>query len=338
MILKIIKLIQKPKNVAVFLFVLTFSIFGIYLLTSSRASTPYVSINADQGNLNCATVMSNNGTNDGKIVIFNGTCSASLLPNGVPSNNGKSWNLTFDDEFNGSSLNTTNWEPNWLAGGNVSAITKPDNSDLLNCENPHQVSVSGGYLNLAVSHTPCLAINGTNYSWSGGLVNTLEGTKPYIFKSGYIEAKMYIPPASASNNCANWPSFWSDGNYKSGINWPTFGESDVMECGNGNLDWHFHSPSGAPGGPSPYPNGFIQSGWHILGANLKPGTGSCSGTTPNSVQATYYYDGVNVGTTSACINNVGMYIIVANDTGVPGMYGGPQLETNMLVDYVRSWQ
>src|SRR5712691_5896294 len=49
-------------------------------------------------------------------------------PQGIPGD----WTLTFDDEFNGHSVDLTKWRPNWLASSDT-AITKPVNVHELSC-------------------------------------------------------------------------------------------------------------------------------------------------------------------------------------------------------------
>ena len=53
----------------------------------------------------------------------------------------------FRDDFNGTTLDLTKWQPNWL-GANNSTITPPVNGAELSCYDPSQVSVAGGYLHL----------------------------------------------------------------------------------------------------------------------------------------------------------------------------------------------
>jgi hypothetical protein len=58
----------------------------------------------------------------------------------IPVNS--TWKLTFDDEFNGTSLNASKWSTNWF--GAPGAITKPVNSAEIAAYDPADVSVSGG--------------------------------------------------------------------------------------------------------------------------------------------------------------------------------------------------
>src|SRR6185437_5650008 len=75
------------------------------------------------------------------------TATRALTLTTVATNNpswspGGSWTLVFDDEFTGTSLDTTKWQPGWFGS---SGITPPVNSGSPQ-NNSAYVSVSGGYL------------------------------------------------------------------------------------------------------------------------------------------------------------------------------------------------
>ena len=56
------------------------------------------------------------------------------------------WTLKFDDEFNGTSLNTAKWSTGWYGSG----ITRPANTTEDDCDDPAQVSEGGGALSLSL--------------------------------------------------------------------------------------------------------------------------------------------------------------------------------------------
>ena len=59
-----------------------------------------------------------------------------------------SWTLTFDDEFNGTSLDPAHWTPNWIRDGPPTDIQKPLLPGVeIAAYDPNQVSVSGGFSN-----------------------------------------------------------------------------------------------------------------------------------------------------------------------------------------------
>lgn len=132
----------------------------------------------------------------------------------------RSWQLDFDDEFNGSSLDTTKWCSSWFNGGKMNDVST----------SPSNVSVSGGTLILNQSSSSV-----------GSLVNTNPndcGTKGYTFTTDYYaEARVYFPGNGSS--ITNWPAWWTNGQ-----NWPATGEIDIAE-GLGTMTSNYHSNSGA---------------------------------------------------------------------------------------------
>ncbi|MEU4498691.1 glycoside hydrolase family 16 protein [Streptomyces sp. NPDC023998] len=235
------------------------------------------------------------------------TSTTGAAPIGIPG----TWRQVFGDEFNGTSLDGSKWNPNWL--GCPTCTTKPVNSAELAAYAPSQVSVSGGSLHLKAEKQATTASDGKTYAYRSGLV---ESNGKAQFTYGAFEARIYTPAASPGV-IANWPAFWTDGQ-----NWPEDGEMDVMEgLGGGKACYHFHSPSGGPGGCAP--GDF--TGWHTYGAEWKSGV------------VTYYYDGKQVGQITTGITSSPMYVILNN--GVSTEHGGPTVTpADMMTDYVRVWQ
>ncbi|NUK64930.1 family 16 glycosylhydrolase [Streptomyces lunaelactis] len=235
------------------------------------------------------------------------TSTTGAAPLGIPG----TWRPAFADEFNGTTLDSSKWNPNWL--GCPTCTTKPVNSAELGAYAPSQVSVSGGSLHLKAEKVQTTANDGKTYAYRSGLV---ESNGKAQFTYGAFEARIYTPAASPGV-IANWPAFWTDGQ-----NWPEDGEMDVMEgLGGGKACYHFHSPAGGPGGCAP--GDF--TGWHTYGAEWKPGS------------VTYYYDGKQVGQITTGITSSPMYLILNN--GVSTEHGGPIVTpADMMTDYVRVWQ
>ena len=106
-------------------------------------------------------------------------------PLGVSGN----WTCTFDDEFNGTSLNTHLWQPQLTATS--SYIAGPD----CYVNNPSTISESGGYLNLSMVKVPKFRCLGTYSSqYEAGMVTTRSlFTQTY----GAVEVNAKLPVSTA---------------------------------------------------------------------------------------------------------------------------------------------
>ncbi|MEM8678235.1 MAG: glycoside hydrolase family 16 protein, partial [Planctomycetota bacterium] len=127
-------------------------------------------------------------------------CCANLVTAQIPDVPG--WDLVWNDEFDGTSLNTTNW-------------TALDRRDSFNNElqyyHPNQVTVSSGNLELTAIDVP---LQGKPYQ--SGLV-----TSNNLFGPGRFEARIDLPTTQGM-----WPAFWLNANH---VPWPQGGEIDIME-------------------------------------------------------------------------------------------------------------
>ena len=112
------------------------------------------------------------------------------------------WDLVFNDEFDGTSLNTTNW-------------TALDRRNSFNNEkqyyHPNQVTVSGGNLQLTAIDVPR-----QGKAYQSGLI-----TSNNLFGPGRFEARIDLPTSQGM-----WPAFWLNANH---VPWPQGGEIDILE-------------------------------------------------------------------------------------------------------------
>lgn len=151
------------------------------------------------------------------------TSSPSATGSGTQPNGptGGHYTLTFDDEFNGSSLSS-----HWSA---VSPFSP--NGD--NSWSTSHVTVANGSLT-------------ERYSGGvSGIVSTAPGIAPspiQIRPGSVVEARVFLPAAS-NGSIADWPAVWLDGQ-----SWPTDGEIDIMEGLGGHACYHIHDSAGGPGG------------------------------------------------------------------------------------------
>lgn len=242
------------------------------------------------------------------------TTGGPVLPYRAPGNTDSLPSvLKMDDEFSGTTLDTSAWSTGWLGSG----ITPPVQSQELACMDPAQVTVSGGQLHLKAiaKQETC---GGKTRPYASGTINS-AGKRPFTY--GYFEAKVWID--EAQSKCANWSAWWLDGTH-----WPNDGEYDVMECLSGNNNSNWHGPEGGGSGHS-VGHGGVRTGWHIFAGNWQPG-----------VVATYY-DGLKIGTYSSASNitSAPMFLILGEQIGPEGQYGGPmKIPSEMTVEWVRVWQ
>jgi hypothetical protein len=171
-----------------------------------------------------------------------------------PVGDASGWQLSFDDEFNESSLDTSKWVA--LNGWSINDMTTSASN----------VSVSGGDLILTLRSSD-----------SGAEIDSSPddgaGSGGYLLPvGGFAEARIDFPGSGTTVD--NWPAWWI-----SGPDWPNAGENDVAE-GLGTLTVNYHSPLGTFNQgtvPGTWTNGF-----HTYG--IYRGAGYCD----------VYYDGVLV--------------------------------------------
>jgi hypothetical protein len=179
------------------------------------------------------------------------TPSTGVAPSamGVPG----SWHLTRSDEFAGPAVGTTKWSTGWFGSG----VTGPVNSYEQECDDPSQVAVTGGSLNLTAIATTQL-VNGTTSPGASGIVTTMG---KFTVTDGVVEAQGDL--SGTNGQIDNWRAVWADETGR----WPATGELEVMEGLGGSAADHVHSSLSGPG--CKIAGNF--TGWHTSAPDWQPG-------------------------------------------------------------------
>jgi beta-glucanase (GH16 family) len=244
------------------------------------------------------------------------TPTATQTSSGNPTPVGQSgnWKLIFDDEFNGTTLDTSVWGTcyPWLSQNrcNLSGTNE------LELYQPQGVYLDGaGHLVLRAQKQ---TVGG--YDYTSGMVTSYPGLN---FKYGYIEARIKVP---AGNGL--WPAFWM---MPSDYSWPP--EIDIVEIlGREPTKAYFTYHWGRSNNDSQYiysgPN--FSAGWHVFAVKWEAGV------------LTWYTDGIQRGKfTDSVITSKSMYILLSLAVG--GDWPGVPDSTTPFpsiyqIDYVRVWQ
>jgi beta-glucanase (GH16 family) len=229
------------------------------------------------------------------------------------------WELIWNDEFDGTTLSTQNWE----------ALDRRDShNNEKQYYHPNQVTVAGGNLQITAIDTPR-----QGKAYQSGLITSND-----LFGPGRFEARVDLPTSQGM-----WPAFWLNAN---DVSWPLGGEIDILENRGSQQNlvssaYHWQTDPGPccdqhqyvfgvyfPSGPVDF-----HAGFHTYAAEW------------DERSISYYVDGnlyfTVTETPSRPIIETPKNIIV--NLAVGGDFGGdPDGSTvwpqTMMVDYVRVWQ
>ncbi|HXB93261.1 MAG TPA: family 16 glycosylhydrolase [Puia sp.] len=224
-----------------------------------------------------------------------------------------SYHLIWSDEFNGTGVNTANWN---IDVGNPGVNSEQEFYQAANA------TVSNGNLVITARQQ---SVGGQPYTSA-----KLETAGKFSTTFGRIEARMALPMVTGT-----WPAFWMLGANINSVGWPNCGEIDIMEHVNttntilGTMHWN--------GG-----NGHVQFG---SSTTTTPGDFHVYAVEWDNTGIRWYVDNTLyvTGNITNNINNTGafhlpFYIIL--NLAMGGTLSGPtvdngSLPTSMLVDYVR---
>lgn len=152
---------------------------------------------------------------------------------GLDYSPGAGWNLVWQDEFDGTSLNTANWT---ALTSNYDPVTGNCNFGTGELEYPRaqNVTVSGGKLILTAERTSDNPVDsrctgyGARSFYSGRIHTKGKVEKTY----GKIVASIKVP-----SGYGMWPAFWTLGANISSVGWPACGEVDILEWKSTEPSW-----------------------------------------------------------------------------------------------------
>jgi beta-glucanase (GH16 family) len=233
------------------------------------------------------------------------------------------YQLVFDDEFNGTSVNTTTWNLEGVWGGPVSS-TNPNFS-----YSTSNVTEGNGLLTIT-------ALNSGN-SWTGGIISTTNINSPFTFQYGFVEVRAQLAAGQGF-----WPAIWligsptADGLLPNAPN--VDDEFDIMEFLGGNVTdvyqtyhWEKSLAVASQQQQVVVTNANWTTGFHIFQMLWQPG------------KITYYIDGIQTASSTKNVPSNPMYLIINFDVGGPNDWGGgPNSSTPspayLQIDYARIYQ
>lgn len=244
----------------------------------------------------------------------------------VPNGPGGTWVLKFNDDFNGTSVDSAKWSFISTAEGEISnnpVGTGNKGNQQLEFDQPSNCTVAGGQLTMRAKPDNITSQQGTHYDWSSCMINT---SPSYSFRYGYIEERSKLPSIKGF-----WPALWTWG--VAGSNIPGNGETDAYEIYTDRNFKVYQTQHNTGGGSClvDYPLGGNSGDWHTYGVDIKP-----NGTD-------WYIDGVltcSKTSTSGGLTNilVDNFVYSGGTVPDPSKQPAPGSVGDKIVDYVRAWE
>jgi hypothetical protein len=240
------------------------------------------------------------------------TASAPASASAPTWNPGGTYTRTFDDEFNGSAIDSALWETCFNCRPGVTGVSAPVNSLEQACYASANVSEPGdGQLHMDLASRPSTC--GSSQPFAG---SELDSKWAFAQAGGSFEARIFVP--SASGQAAAWPAWWI-------TNTTTGDEIDIVEGLAGHTAAHTHWYAGGQLQSHGCTSASPAVGWHDFGVSVNTGAGT----------ATFYYDG-----TPLCQlpygGNSPLHLAFDNSIGAASVRPA-SFPDGMLVDWVRAW-
>lgn len=179
-------------------------------------------------------------------------------------------NVTWSDEFDGSTLNTKVWTPYFNTYG--------DGNNEMACLTPNNVAVSGGTLKITARRETITCPKGDVRKFTSGFIGTRE-TGTYFARYGHFEMRAKLP-----HGFGLWPAFWLRHRNGAGT-----AEVDIMEYFHANnpgkttATLHLDGRSNLSKKVVPFEQPTVSPGWHIWAVDILPD--------PAGVKFTFSLDG-----------------------------------------------
>jgi hypothetical protein len=226
-----------------------------------------------------------------------------------PLGPGGTWTQVFGDEFAGTTIDESKWDPNWFGEGGVMNDVPTYASN---------VAINNGRLFLRLHKQRDGRV-------TGGLIRTTYKPGRYQLRpGGFVEARIRFEGDDVED-VYNWPAWWA-----SGPNWPTAGEHDIAEGLGGLLksNYHYRDAYGAHRQRSKTtPTGGWGERWHTFGLHRKTSS------------ADVYWDGKLVNSYPTTDNGGPEELII--NVGKPRNDPRPLrfgYANAVRVEYVRAWK
>ncbi len=225
---------------------------------------------------------------------------------------GANYTLAFDDEFSGTSLNTSKWSLYLPWTNTTTNDNRYEQGNYLGYMESSDLTESGGQLHLNTTKANN-TVNGHTFNYTSVSITT---NATFWTTYGYAEVRAELPTGPG-----NWPAFWSLGN-----GWPP--ENDIMEDWPATSTNHQGLAEGTNNNATwfnTYPAYFANNTYHTYAMKWGPGFED------------FYEDGTQtLSITNSGVPAVSMYFLLNSGvaSGQVNSYSNSN-DNELNVDYVR---